>query len=84
MSGFGRTGKWFGIENYGVIPDILCMAKGLTSGYLPLGGIIVSEKIAKNYEDKFMPLGLTYSAHAAACAAGVAGRAAADARSKYG
>ncbi|MBN8221966.1 MAG: aminotransferase class III-fold pyridoxal phosphate-dependent enzyme [Spirochaetes bacterium] len=72
MSGFGRTGKWFGIENYGVIPDILCMAKGLTSGYLPLGGIIVSEKIAKNYDDKFMPLGLTYSAHAAACAAGVA------------
>jgi taurine---2-oxoglutarate transaminase len=72
MSGFGRCGKWFGIENHDVVPDILCMAKGLTSGYLPLGGVIISEKIAKHYEDKFMPMGLTYSAHAAACAAGVA------------
>src|SRR5688572_15229900 len=72
MSGFGRTGKWFGIENYGVVPDIMCIAKGLTSGYLPLGGVIVSEKIAKSYDEKFLPMGLTYSAHAAACAAGVA------------
>jgi len=72
MSGFGRTGKWFAIENYNVQPDIICMAKGLTSGYLPLGGMIISEKIAKYYDDKFMPLGLTYSAHAVSCAAALA------------
>lgn len=69
MSGFGRTGKMFGIENYGVEPDILCMAKGLTSGYIPMGGIVVSEKIAKYFDDKPLPLGLTYSAHPVACAA---------------
>ena len=69
MSGFGRTGKMFGIENYGVEPDILCMAKGLTSGYIPMGGIVVSEKIAKYFDDRPLPLGLTYSAHPVACAA---------------
>jgi len=69
MSGFGRTGKMFGIEHHGVEPDILCMAKGLTSGYIPLGGIVVSEKIAKHFDDKLLPLGLSYSAHPVACAA---------------
>lgn len=69
MSGFGRTGKWFGVENYGVVPDIICMAKGLTSGYLPLGGIIVSDKIIDTFQDRALPLGLTYSAHAVSCAA---------------
>ena len=69
MSGFGRTGKMFGIEHHGVEPDILCMAKGLTAGYIPMGGIIVSEKIAKYFDDKPLPLGLTYSAHPVACAA---------------
>jgi len=72
MSGFGRTGKWFAIENHGVVPDIICMAKGLTSGYIPLGGIIVSDKIAKSFDEVSLPLGLTYSAHAVACAAAVA------------
>ena len=72
MSGFGRTGKWFAIEHHGVEPDIMCMAKGMTSGYLPLGGLIVKEEIAKHFEYKPLPLGLTYSAHAASCAAALA------------
>lgn len=69
MSGFGRTGKWFAIENHEVVPDIICMAKGLTSGYLPLGGLIVKDEIADHFNDKPLPLGLTYSAHAVSCAA---------------
>jgi taurine---2-oxoglutarate transaminase len=69
MSGFGRTGKWFGIDHHGVEPDILCMAKGITSGYIPLGGLIVKEEIVRAFDDKPLPIGLTYSAHAVACAA---------------
>lgn len=69
MSGFGRTGKWFGIDHHGVEPDILCMAKGITAGYIPLGGMIVKEEIVKHFDNKPLPIGLTYSAHAVACAA---------------
>jgi taurine--2-oxoglutarate transaminase len=69
MSGFGRTGKWFGIDHHGVEPDMMCMAKGITSGYIPLGGLIVKEEIAKAFDNKPLPIGLTYSAHAVACAA---------------
>lgn len=69
MSGFGRTGKWFGVDHHGVVPDIMCMAKGLTCGYIPLGGMMVTEKIASYFDDKPMPLGLTYSAHPVCCAA---------------
>jgi taurine---2-oxoglutarate transaminase len=69
MSGFGRTGKWFGINHHDVEPDIMCMAKGMTSGYIPLGGFIVKEEIVKAFEDKPLPIGLTYSGHAVACAA---------------
>jgi taurine---2-oxoglutarate transaminase len=69
MSGFGRTGKMFGIDHHNVTPDIMCMAKGLTSGYLPLGAMTVTDTIAKHFSDKPMLLGLTYSAHAVACAA---------------
>lgn len=69
MSGFGRTGKWFGIDHHGVSPDMMCMAKGLTGGYIPMGGLMVSDKIAEVFNDKMLPLGLTYSAHAVACAA---------------
>ncbi len=69
MSGFGRTGSWFGIDNYGVVPDIIATAKGLTAGYIPFGALIVSDKIAAEYDDKPLMLGLTYSAHAVACAA---------------
>jgi len=69
MSGFGRTGKWFGIDHHGVEPDIMCMAKGITSAYLPLGGMMVSEEIAKTFDDKPLMLGLTYSAHPVSLAA---------------
>ncbi len=69
MSGFGRTGKWFGFENHGIIPDMIAMAKGLTCGYLPFGCLMVSDKIASKYDDAVLPLGLTYSAHPVSCAA---------------
>ncbi|WP_293871866.1 aminotransferase class III-fold pyridoxal phosphate-dependent enzyme [Flavobacterium sp.] len=69
MSGFGRTGKWFGFENHGIIPDLICMAKGLTCGYLPFGCLMVSDRIAAKYDDVVLALGLTYSAHPVACAA---------------
>ncbi len=69
MSGFGRTGKWFGFENHGIIPDMIAMAKGLTCGYLPFGCLMVSDKIAAKYDDAMLPLGLTYSAHPVSCAA---------------
>ena len=71
MSGFGRTGKWFGMDNYGVVPDMIATAKGITAGYLPLGALIVSDKISKHFDDHVLWLGLTYSAHAVCCAAGV-------------
>ena len=69
MSGFGRTGKWFGFENHGIVPDMICMAKGLTCGYLPFGCLMVSDTIASKYDDVVLALGLTYSAHPVACAA---------------
>ena len=69
MSGFGRTGKWFGFQHHGIIPDMIAMAKGLTCGYLPLGCLMVSDKIAVKYDDAVLPLGLTYSAHPVSCAA---------------
>ncbi len=73
MSGFGRTGKWFGVDNYpGVVPDIMAMAKGITSGYVPLGATIVSEKIGDYFETHPLAVGGTYSAHTLACAAGLA------------
>ncbi len=72
MSGFGRTGKMFAVEHHGVQPDMMCVAKGLTSGYLPLGGLIVSEEIADRYREQALPLGLTYSAHPVCCAAALA------------
>jgi taurine--2-oxoglutarate transaminase len=72
MSGFGRTGRWFGIDNWGVVPDVMTMAKGLTAGYVPLGAVVASEDIADHFEDRMLPLGLTYSGHTLACAAAVA------------
>lgn len=71
MSGFGRTGKWFGIDHHNVTPDIMCVAKGITSGYIPLGATIVSQPIAEYFDNNALGIGLTYSAHAVACAAAV-------------
>jgi len=70
MSGFGRTGEWFGVDVHGVVPDMIATAKGITAGYLPLGALIVSDKIAAHYDDRPLMLGLTYSAHPVTCAAG--------------
>jgi taurine--2-oxoglutarate transaminase len=69
MSGFGRTGKMFGINHHGVTPDIMVMAKGLTSGYLPLGAAVVTNEIADYFNENPMIIGLTYSAHPTLCAA---------------
>jgi taurine--2-oxoglutarate transaminase len=72
MSGFGRTGEWFGIDHWQVAPDIMTMAKGLTSGYVPLGAVVVSKAIAECFESRPLPLGLTYSGHPVCTAAGIA------------
>jgi taurine--2-oxoglutarate transaminase len=72
MAGFGRTGKWFAIEHFGVTPDLMTFAKGVTSGYVPLGGVAISEKIYSTFADRAYPGGLTYSGHPLACAAAVA------------
>ena len=72
MAGFGRTGKMFAFENFDVKPDIVSFAKGVTCGYVPLGGVAVSKKIAEYFDDHVLSCGLTYSGHPLACAAGVA------------
>src|SRR6267378_4509802 len=72
MTGFGRTGKWFGADHEGVVPDVLTFAKGVTSGYVPLGGAIVTEKVAHHFDNNVLWVGSTYSGHPLACAAGVA------------
>jgi taurine--2-oxoglutarate transaminase len=72
MAGFGRTGKWFACENWGVVPDIITLAKGINSGYVPLGAMTISEKIADWVRDRYFAGGLTYSGHPLACAASVA------------
>ena len=72
MAGWGRTGKMFAFENFDVVPDIVTFAKGVTCGYIQLGGVAVSKKIAKYFDDNVLSCGLTYSGHSLACAAGVA------------
>jgi taurine--2-oxoglutarate transaminase len=72
MAGFGRTGKWFGVDNWDVVPDILTVAKGINSGYIPLGAMVVREPIAEWVRDKYFAGGLTYSGHPLACASAVA------------
>ncbi|MDF2870773.1 MAG: Adenosylmethionine-8-amino-7-oxononanoate aminotransferase [Anaerocolumna sp.] len=72
MAGFGRTGKMFGFENWGIKPDLVTFAKGVTCGYIQLGGVAVSKKIAEHFEENFLSCGLTYSGHPLACAAGIA------------
>lgn len=72
MAGFGRTGKMFAFENFDVKPDIVSFAKGITCGYVQLGGVCVSKEIAAYFDDHLLSCGLTYSGHPLACAAGVA------------
>ncbi|HVN62299.1 MAG TPA: aminotransferase class III-fold pyridoxal phosphate-dependent enzyme [Gaiellaceae bacterium] len=72
MAGFGRTGKWFAVEHWDVVPDIITLAKGINSGYVPLGAMVISRALADWVRDKMFAGGLTYSGHPLACAAGVA------------
>ena len=72
MSGFGRTGEWFAINHWNVVPDIMTMAKGITSSYIPLGAVGIRRTIADFFNDKMFPGGLTYSSHALACATALA------------
>ena len=72
MAGFGRTGRWFGIDNFDVVPDLLTFAKGVTSGYVPLGGVAINDAIFSTFADRAYPGGLTYSGHPLATAAAVA------------
>jgi taurine--2-oxoglutarate transaminase len=72
MAGFGRTGRWFACDNWDVVPDILTVAKGINSGYVPLGAMVISEPIAEWVRDKMFAGGLTYSGHPLACASAVA------------
>jgi len=72
MSGFGRTGEWFAVDHWGVVPDIMTVAKGLTSAYVPLGAAIVTDEIAQRFEDHPLYAGLTYNSHPVGCAAALA------------
>ena len=72
MAGFGRSGRWFAFENYDVTPDLITFAKGVNSGYVPLGGVIINGPIAATFDNRVYPGGLTYSGHPLACAAAVA------------
>ena len=72
MSGFGRTGKWFAYQHSTVEPDLIVFAKGVNSGYVPLGGVVISTPISETFNDRVFPGGLTYSGHPLACAAAVA------------
>jgi taurine---2-oxoglutarate transaminase len=72
MSGFGRCGEWFAVDRWNVTPDLICFAKGVNSGYVPLGGVIISPAIADEFSERSYPGGLTYSGHVLGCAAAVA------------
>lgn len=72
MCGFGRAGTWFAFEPHGVVPDLITFAKGANSGYVPVGGVIISDEIAATFDERVFPGGLTYSGHPLACASIVA------------
>jgi taurine--2-oxoglutarate transaminase len=72
MAGFGRTGRWFACDHWGVVPDVITVAKGINSGYVPLGAMIARGEIVDQVRDRFFPGGLTYAGHPLACASAVA------------
>jgi taurine--2-oxoglutarate transaminase len=72
MVGFGRIGEWFAFQAFDVVPDLIAFAKGVNSGYVPLGGVVISDRVAAHFDTVAFPGGLTYSGHPLACAAGVA------------
>jgi taurine--2-oxoglutarate transaminase len=72
MAGFGRAGEWFAFQAFDVVPDLITFAKGVNSGYVPLGGVVISDAIAGYFDERVFSGGLTYSGHPLACAVGVA------------
>ena len=72
MAGFGRCGEWFAVNHWGVTPDLIAFAKGVNSGYVPLGGVVISPPIAETFRERVFQGGLTYSGHPLACATAVA------------
>jgi taurine--2-oxoglutarate transaminase len=72
MAGFGRCGEWFAVDRWNVTPDLICFAKGINSGYVPLGGVVIGRRIADVFSERSYPGGLTYSGHVLGCAAAVA------------
>jgi taurine--2-oxoglutarate transaminase len=72
MAGFGRCGEWFAVDHWGITPDLITFAKGVNSGYVPVGGVVISDRIAATFADRAFPGGLTYSGHPLACASAVA------------
>jgi taurine---2-oxoglutarate transaminase len=72
MSGFGRTGEWFAVDHWKVVPDLICMAKGLTSSYIPLGAVGMRQQIARHFDEKVFYGGLTYNSHPMGCATALA------------
>lgn len=72
MVGFGRVGEWFAFQAFDAVPDLITFAKGVNSGYVPLGGVVISDRIAAHFDTVAFPGGLTFSGHPLACAAGVA------------
>ena len=72
MAGFGRCGEWFAVDHWGVRPDLITFAKGVNSGYVPLGGVVISDEVAASFQERAYPGGLTYSGHPLACASAVA------------
>ncbi len=72
MSGFGRCGEWFAVDHWDVVPDLITFAKGVNSGYVPLGGVLLSDAVAATFDQRAYPGGLTYSGHPLACASAVA------------
>jgi taurine--2-oxoglutarate transaminase len=72
MAGFGRTGEWFAVNHWNVVPDLMTMAKGLTSAYIPMGAVGMRRGIAEHFRDKVFPSGLTYNSHPMGCAAALA------------
>ncbi len=72
MAGFGRTGRWFAFEGHDVVPDLITFAKGVNSGYVPVGGVVISDEIAATFDERVFPGGLTYSGHPLAAASIVA------------
>ncbi|MEU4221766.1 aspartate aminotransferase family protein [Actinoplanes sp. NPDC026623] len=72
MAGFGRCGEWFAMQHWDVTPDLITFAKGVNSGYVPLGGVIVSKPVAATFDNRMYPGGLTYQGHPLACASAIA------------